>query len=73
MSVGWSTRCEPEETWRDAFAKPPQEIALPGLTEGRRQGEAICYGLDGVSLYLSSEKYPCPLFVIHPAGDFTEP
>ena len=58
---------------KTAFAKPPHDIALPGLGEGRRQGEAICYGLDGVTLYLSSEKHPCPLFVIRPAAESSGP
>jgi hypothetical protein len=30
----------------------------------RRQGESICYGPDGRSLYLTSEKLPTPLIEI---------
>jgi len=51
-----------EETWADAFAfaRAPRTLAMPA----RRQGEAICYGNDGVTLYLTSEKAPRPLFEV---------
>jgi hypothetical protein len=55
-----------DETWQQAFAKPPQNITLPGPGEGRRWGESVCFGLDGVSVYLTSEKKPCPLIVLRP-------
>jgi hypothetical protein len=72
-SVGLAYERTPAESWQAAFAKSPREIALPGVGEGRRQGEAICYGGDGVTLYLTSEKRPCPLFVIRPAVDPSGP
>lgn len=50
----------PGEDWAQALAKPGRSIATPSL----RQGEAICYGRDNVTLYLTSEKHPCPLFSI---------
>lgn len=54
---------QPEQTWEDVFTKPGRIISLPQ----RRQGEAICYGGDGQSLFLTSEKKPTPLFEISPA------
>ncbi len=52
----------PEESWATAFARPAQPIAVPP----RRQGETICFGADGVTLYLTSEKRPTPFFQIAP-------
>jgi hypothetical protein len=46
------------ETWAQAFARPPRSIPTPKL----KQGEAICYGRGGRSLYLTSEKLPAPLW-----------
>ena len=40
-----------EESWEEAFARAPRRVPLPR----RRQGEAICYGPDGETLYLTSE------------------
>jgi len=48
------------ETWTHAFARPPREIALPF----RPQGEAICYGPDGKTLFTSSERRPTPLIEV---------
>jgi hypothetical protein len=62
-----------DESWQDAFAKAPLEIVLPSPVDGRRLGESIAYGLDGVTLYLTSEKKPCPLFAIRPQGVASEP
>ncbi|MCA9199802.1 MAG: hypothetical protein KDA87_19815 [Planctomycetales bacterium] len=53
---------QPEQTWQEVFTKPGRIISLPQ----RRQGEAICYGNDGRTLYLTSEKKPTPLFEIPP-------
>ncbi len=53
-----------DESWTEAFSRPGREIVMPS----RVQGESICYGHDGRSLYLTSEKLPTPLFVI-PALD----
>jgi hypothetical protein len=39
------------QTWAAALSGVPQEILLPA----RRQGEAICYGQDGRTLFLTSE------------------
>ncbi|GAB6167106.1 hypothetical protein JCM19992_31060 [Thermostilla marina] len=56
------------ETWKEAFARPPRRIVLPQ----RRQGEALCYGSDGKTLYATSEGYPAPLFEIPPAKNSTD-
>jgi hypothetical protein len=49
-----------KETWATAFARPPRELAMPP----RKQGESICFGLDGKTLYLTSEKVPTPLWEV---------
>jgi len=48
------------ETWKQAFARKPRTINMPP----RRQGESICYGPDGKSIYLTSEKTPTPLWKV---------
>ena len=52
------------ELWKDAFARAPRVIPMPP----RPQGESICYGPDGKSLYLTSEvpggKGKMPLFEV---------
>jgi hypothetical protein len=48
------------ERWAEAFARKPAEIKLPR----RAQGEAIAYGADGKTLYLTSEKLPTPLWEV---------
>ena len=48
------------EDWGKAFSRPPREITMPV----RVQGESICYGPDGKTLYLTSEKLPTPLWEI---------
>ena len=50
----------PKETWAAAFARVPRRISVPM----RKQGESICYGADGKTLYLTSEKLPTPLIEI---------
>jgi len=50
----------PDEAWAKAFARMPRMIAVPP----RRQGEAICYGPDGKTLYLTSEGAPCPFIEV---------
>jgi hypothetical protein len=45
------------EDWAKAFSRRPSLIPLPPL----RQGEGICYGPDGKTLYLTSEQLPTPL------------
>jgi hypothetical protein len=60
----------PGQTWKEAFARPPRLIELPP----RAQGESICYGFDGRSLYVSSEKRPTPLIEIPvAAGPISKP
>jgi hypothetical protein len=54
----------PDEKWSKAFSRRPRMIRLPA----RRQGESICYGLDGTTLYLTSEKKPTPLIEVRAAG-----
>jgi len=51
------------ETWSEAFSRRPSLIVLPS----RRQGESICFGPDGRTLYLTSEKRPTPLIEVAPA------
>jgi hypothetical protein len=48
------------ETWKAAFQRAPRRIPLPL----RSQGESVCFGRDGRSLYLTSEKLPAPLWEI---------
>ncbi|HUS48377.1 MAG TPA: hypothetical protein VM098_09660 [Phycisphaerae bacterium] len=52
------------ETWAQAFARAGRRIAIPI----RKQGESICYGLDGKTLYLTSEKLPTPLLEVPVEG-----
>jgi len=52
----------PAEDWAAAFARAPRLVKLPR----RRQGESICYGPDGKTLYLTSELLPCPLIKVPP-------
>ncbi|MEZ6120225.1 MAG: hypothetical protein R3C28_27140 [Pirellulaceae bacterium] len=59
---GYEFQRQPEQSWQEVFTKPGRIISLPQ----RRQGEAICYGSDGRTLYLTSEKKPTPLFEISP-------
>ncbi len=49
-----------KETWVEAFARQPRSLPMPP----RAQGESICYGPDGKSLYLTSERVPTPLFEV---------
>lgn len=53
---GWARSAS--ETWSDALARPGTKIPLPR----REQGEAVCFGLDGRSLLLTSEGRPCPVW-----------
>ncbi|MDK1030423.1 MAG: hypothetical protein QGD94_00275 [Planctomycetia bacterium] len=50
----------PKEKWSSAFARAPRVIPMPR----RRGGEAICYGPDGRTLYLTTEGVPAPLFEV---------
>ncbi|MCR4415546.1 MAG: SHD1 domain-containing protein [Thermoguttaceae bacterium] len=49
-----------KDDWFTALARPPREIPLPD----RLQGESICYGSDGKTLYLTSERLPTPLWEV---------
>ena len=51
---------EGDRTWAEAFSRPPRMILIPA----RRQGESICYGSDGKTLYLTSERLPTPLLEV---------
>lgn len=48
------------ESWARAFARTPEVLRMPN----RKQGESICYGLDGRSLFLTSERQPTPLWKV---------
>jgi hypothetical protein len=51
-----------KQTWADAFAGKPRVLEMPL----RKQGETICYGADGITLYLTSEGSPAPLWMVAP-------
>ena len=53
-----------KETWAKVFARQGRVLDMPP----RRQGESICYGPDGKTLYLTSEKLPTPLLEVPPVG-----
>lgn len=57
---GFQFERDVDESWKQAFARTAVRIPLPI----RRQGEAICFGRDGFTLYLTSEKTPTPLWEI---------
>jgi hypothetical protein len=48
------------ETWAQAFVREPRILKMPA----RKQGESICYGVDGRTLYLTSEGISEPLWEI---------
>ncbi len=48
------------ETWKQALARQPRAMLMPQ----RRKGESIAYGLDGRSLYLTSEGEHEPLWEV---------
>lgn len=48
------------EDWKTAFSRPGRWLPMPR----RRQGESICYGPDGRTLYLTSEQLPTPLWEV---------
>lgn len=50
------------ETWASAFQRPARQLKMPA----RMQGEAICFGPDSYSLFLTSEKLPTPLWKVTP-------
>jgi hypothetical protein len=54
----------PDEDWAQGFSRPPRRISMPL----RRQGESLCYGADGRSVFLTSERLPVPLWLV-PCSD----
>ncbi len=50
----------PDEPWRESLARKPKLIQVPR----RRQGEAICFGADGTTLFLTSEGVAQPFWEI---------
>lgn len=62
---GYEYRRRPGESWASAFFRPPLEVPLPR----RNQGESVCYGPDGFSLFLTSERTPAPLWFIPRSPD----
>ena len=50
----------PEETWAQGFSRSPRLIRMPE----RAQGESVCYGPDGKTIYLTSEGNPSPLLEV---------
>ena len=58
-----------DETWAAGFSRKPRILRIPS----RRQGESICYGPAGRSLYLTSEKLPAPLIQIPAKEPTTKP
>jgi len=56
---------EKDETWSEAFARGPRRIKMPK----RKQGESICYGPDGKTLYLTDEGKTPPLWEVPVLGD----
>jgi hypothetical protein len=55
------------QTWAEAFTREPSVVKAPP----RKQGESVCYGTDGKTLYLTSEDVSQPLWEI-PFIDGTE-
>ncbi len=53
---------EPREDWAAALKRPGRLLRMPD----RAQGEAICYGSDGRTLFLSSEGKSQPLWMVPP-------
>jgi hypothetical protein len=51
-----------DEDWAVGFGHRPTSINLPT----RRQGESLCFGADGKTLYLTSEGSPSPLWRVSP-------
>ena len=50
----------PRQSWKDVFSQLGRQIRMPT----RRQGESICFGADGRSLYLTSEGASQPIWKI---------
>lgn len=53
---------EPEETWAEAFQRPPAEyVGPPGLHE-----EAVTFGHDPGSIIVTTERRPAPVYRLDP-------
>lgn len=46
------------ESWPQVFGRAPVPLVIPRM----RQAEALCFGADGRSLLMTSEKLPAPLY-----------
>jgi len=55
---------QPGEDWSRGFERQPRIINMPA----RAQGETACYGSDGMTIYLTSEKIPTPLLEVKPSN-----
>jgi len=58
-----------DETWTHGFSRGPRVLEMPFRT----QGESICYGPDGRTLYLTSENLPVPLLRVPAKAPTTKP
>jgi hypothetical protein len=58
-----------DKTWTEAFAHKGRVLSMPR----RVTGESICYGADGMSLYLTSERTLQPLWEVPAASDIESP
>ena len=52
-----------QQSWKDVFSRRGRQVRMPA----RRQGEAICFGADSQSLYLTSEGAGQPIWKLEPA------
>ncbi|MEE3368633.1 MAG: hypothetical protein VX346_04735 [Planctomycetota bacterium] len=52
-----------QQSWKDVFSRRGRQVRMPA----RRQGEAICFGADGQSLYLTSEGTGQPIWKLETA------
>ena len=59
-------RRAPGEDWLSVLQKQPAEVTGPPAV----QNEAVGYGVDGQSVYVTTEKLPAPVFrVVFKNGD----
>ncbi len=59
-TMAYEFQRRPEQTWAQAFSAKPRVLAVPA----RKQGEGICYGSDGKTLFLTSEGRSAPLIKV---------
>ncbi len=60
MWDGWICRRQPGQSWSDALTGTIHRVSLPQ----RRQGESVCFTVDGQHLLVNSEKKRQPLWKI---------